>query len=83
MKVHIEDNLYLESDDYSYMIREETGTDKEGKPTYKTHGYFSTVQSAMKHLLQMKIKQSTAVSLSELLQDVKRIEQYIESKINF
>jgi hypothetical protein len=86
MKVQIEGNLYIESDALQFIIKEYTGkvsTDKEGKETelYNIHGYYTNVQSCIKRLVTMKIKESTASTLSELLEDVKRIEQYIESKV--
>jgi len=83
MKVHIEGNLYLESDELSFIIREYTGkTDKQGKKLCKTHGYFNSIQAAVKHIVKMKVKESTANTLSELIQDVERIEQWIESKLS-
>lgn len=81
MKVHIEDNLYLESDEYQFVIKEYTGKlDKNNKELFKVHGYFSSIQHAMKHFLKMKVKKSTAKTLLELVEDIKNIEKYIESK---
>lgn len=97
MKIHIDDtfdnegklkgSIYIESDALQFIIKEYTGkisTDKKtGAETdqYNTLGYYTNVKSCMKHILTMKIKESTASTLSELLEDVKRIEQYIESKV--
>jgi hypothetical protein len=87
MKVQIENNLYIESDSLQYIIKEYTGKvstdEKTGKETelYNTLGYYTNVKSCVKHILNMKIKESTASTLSELLEDVKRIESYIESKV--
>lgn len=79
MKVQIEDNLYIESDERQFVIKEYTGkTDKKGTPLFKTHGYYTKVEFALKKLLQMKVKESTATNLAELIQDIKRIERYIE-----
>jgi len=48
VKVQIEDNLYLESDEYQFIIKEYTGkTDGTGRELYKTHGYFPTLKSAL------------------------------------
>lgn len=87
MKVNIEGNLYLESDGMQFVLKDYTGKtyqDKKGKETeaYNTLGYFSTVQSAMRHLVKMKLMQSTATTLNELLQDVERIREYIESRVS-
>lgn len=83
MKVQIEENLYLESDGLQFILKEYSGkADNLGRPLYKVHGYFSRPTHAVKHLIKMKVMDSTAQTLSELCQDVLRIEQYIESKLN-
>jgi hypothetical protein len=83
VKVQIEDNLYLESDGLQFIIKEYTGKlDSQGNERFKTHGFFSTVKSAVEHLVKMKVMQSTATTLCELVQDVERIRQYIESKLS-
>ena len=83
MKVEIEDNLYLESDGMQFIIKEYTGKkDNLGRDLYKVHGYFSGVDHAVKYLIKMKVMQSTAQTLSELVQDISRIGEYIESKLS-
>ena len=83
MKVQIEENLYLESDGMQFIIKEYTGKkDSLGRDLYKVHGYFSGVDHAAKHLIKMKVMQSTAQTLLELVQEISRIEQYIESKLS-
>lgn len=83
MKVHIEGNLFLESDERQFIIKEYTGKmDDKGKELFKAHGYYPTISLAMKSFVSMKIKQSTASTLSELIEDVKRIDLYIKSKLN-
>ncbi|WDV94203.1 hypothetical protein [Brevibacillus parabrevis] len=82
MKVQIEENLYIESDAYQFIIREYTARkDGNGPGKIIVHGYFSKLEHAVKHLITMKVKQSTAATLGELQKDVKRIEEYISSKI--
>lgn len=83
MKGQIEDNLYLESDGMQFIIKEYTGKqDNLDRDLYKVHGYFSGVDHAIKHLIKMKVMQSTAHTLSELVQDISRIGKYIESKLS-
>ena len=83
MKVQIEDNLYLESDGMQFIIKEYTGKkDNLGRDLYKVYGYFSGVDHAVKHLIKMKVMQSTAQTLSEIVQDIERIGEYIESKLS-
>lgn len=83
MKVHIEGNLFLESDERQFIIKEYSGKmDGTGKEMFKSLGYYPTIEQALKGFVNMKIKQSTASTLSELIQDVKRIELYIKSKLS-
>lgn len=83
MKVHIEGNVFLESDEFQFIIKEYTGSkDKNGNPTYKTHGYFTSLQSAIKALVTMKIKESTAKELETLIEEVRKIYEMIEEKIS-
>lgn len=88
MKVHIEDNLYLESDGMQFIIKEYTGNiykdKKTGKETesFNTHGYFNSVQSACRHLLKIKLMESTATDLKTLLQGVQEIREWIEAKVS-
>lgn len=88
MKVKIEDNLYLESDAYQYILREYSGktyTDKDGKEREGSRvlGYYGTVQQAIESLVQMKLRESTATTLTELKEDLEKIRQFIKSKVDF
>jgi hypothetical protein len=83
MKVQIEGNLYLESDEMQFTLKEYTDKlDKNGKEVFKVLGYYGTIQQAAKAFVRMKIKQTTAVRLGELINDVNRIERNIESKLS-
>ena len=85
MKVQIENNLYLESDSMQFIVKEYTGnftTDKKtGKEIeqYKTHGYFPSVVYALNHVVKMKVMESTAQTLGELQEDIRRFREYIDS----
>lgn len=82
MKVQVEDKLYIESDDRQFVLKEYTGSfDKNGNETYKTFGYFGKVEQALKHLVKLNVMKSDAATIQELIQDVKRIENKIESLI--
>lgn len=88
MKVKIEDNLYLESDAYQYILREYSGktyTEKDGKEreVSRALGYYGTVQQAIESLVQMKLRESTATTLTELKEDLEKIRQFIKSKVDF
>lgn len=86
MKVQIEDNLYIESDTYGYQVKQYNGTRYDEKlerdvEISSTLGNFSTIKGCVKHIMNMKIKESTAETLPDLLQAIERIQDYIESKI--
>lgn len=85
MKTKIEENLYLESNGLGFTIT------KYGKPYTNAkneliepstaEGHFSSVQSATRHLVKMKLMESTATDLKELLQSVEGIKEYINDKV--
>ncbi|OPH61837.1 hypothetical protein BC351_00935 [Paenibacillus ferrarius] len=89
MKVEIEPNLFIESDTHGYQVVKYTGYRFDKKlnrdvETYNVLANFQTVKGCAKWIsLSLKVKESTAATLKELVQDVKRIEKYIENKINF
>jgi hypothetical protein len=96
MKVFIEDvtaivegveevkgKMYIESDSMNYMINVYNGkfNDKGVEGYTNKSGYHTSLANVVKALVKMKIHESTASTLSELLQDIERIESYIDSKI--
>ncbi len=93
MKVKIEDiyangefkgTLYVESDERQYMLNEYNGNlDKEGRATYRTHGYYPSVESALQKVLKLRISKSTATTLHELIADVESIREEIRTAVQF
>jgi len=82
MKVQIEGQLYLESDERQFVLKQYNGkTDDKGKELFQSKGYFSSIEGAIKHLVKMKLMDSTSSTLSELLREIENIKAYIESKI--
>ncbi|WP_137744571.1 hypothetical protein [Robertmurraya siralis] len=82
MKIHVEDKLYIESDERQFVLKEYTGKlDNKGNEIYKTLGYFSKINQALKHLVKLKVMKSEATNVKELIGDVERIERKIESLI--
>lgn len=85
MKVQIEGNLYLESDPMQFIIKEYTGNVSKDKNTgketelYNTHGYFTSIDSAIRYLVKLKLKESKASDLRELLEDFNRLDKWIHS----
>jgi hypothetical protein len=84
MKIHIENKIYIESDERQFIIKEYSGKfDKEGKETYKVIGYFTKLVQAVKHLVKLDVMKSDASTLKELVEDIDRIEKRIESLIKY
>lgn len=73
--------LYIESDNMQFILREyytiKDGKN-EGKEASNLIGYYPSIVSALRRVLTIKVKESTAANLGELIQDMKRIEQRFE-----
>lgn len=88
MKIHIENNIYLESDEQQFLLKEYTGntyTNKKGEEveTYKNLGYYGTIEHAIKGIINKKLLKSNATTLMELRNDVSNLKEMIDKKINF
>ena len=90
MKVKIDDKLYLESDEYQYILKQYTGTysirnkgkeNEQEVENYKVLGYYGTVTQALDALVSREIKASTASDLKELREDVKAISKWFKEKL--
>ena len=81
MKIHIEKKLYLESDGVQYILKLYGKPNAKGEETFKALGYFGKIRSVINYLIKMKIHESTATNLNELLEDVKRIEDWVHDKV--
>lgn len=81
MKVHIDGGLYLESDAMQYILKDYTGrTDKEGRDVYNVLGYFGSIEGAIQKLVDLKIRESKADNLGQLLLDLNEVRSYITSR---
>jgi hypothetical protein len=79
MKVLIQDNIYIVSDERQYVLKEFTGQfDKKGNEVVKILGYFGKVSQALKHVVKMNIMKSDATTLRELVADIEQIDNRIE-----
>lgn len=75
----VEKSIYLESDSLQFILKKYNGkvsVSKEGKESdqYETLGYYTNIHSALGAIMKMKIKDSTATNLQELIEDIRRIE---------
>lgn len=83
MKVLIQDNLFIESDEKQYILKEYTGKfDKSEKEVVKIHGYFGRVSQALKHVVKLNIMKSEATTLQELVKDIEQIDEKIEQALS-
>lgn len=82
MKIKVEENLFIESDGMQFLLKQYSGkVDKDNRETYKTLGYFGTVNALLKSLLQKKILNSNVTTIKELLERVKQIEKELDELI--
>jgi hypothetical protein len=82
VKIKIEDGLYIESDDLSFLVKEYSGKlDKNGNKVSRTLGYFNSVNQAVNFIIKRKLMRSDATTLKELLDELKRIEKWIEELV--
>lgn len=85
-EVEVEKHIFLESDQYQFILKKYNGrvtVSKDGKESdqYETLGYFTSITHAMKFIMKMKLKASTAEDLNQLLYEIHRIEKFIEEKL--
>jgi len=81
LKLKLRDKWYIVSDQHSFQIREYTGKYDKQRPDvelYNVHGYFQTLQGALKKWLSMNIKEVGEVTAEELMEQL----QVIENKID-
>lgn len=82
VKIKIEDGLYIESDDLSFLVKEYSGKlDKKGNEISRTLGYFNSLKQACNFIIKRKLMRSDATTLKELLEELKRIEKWIEELV--
>lgn len=82
MKIDLGNQLFIESDTMQFIIKKYTGKfDKEGNGTYKVLGYFSSIKSALKHLVKVKLLESDVTTVKELIVKMEEIEKEIEALV--
>lgn len=74
--------LVIESDSMQFIVKTKMVAVGNKKGFNETLiGYYPSLESAVKAIVRQKIMESTATTLSELGQDVLRIEAYIHEMI--
>lgn len=78
----VKGRVYLESDTMQFIIKEYTGKtrkEKDGSETelFNTLGYVTDPEAAMRFMLKLKIKESTAADLKALLSEIREIKAWL------
>lgn len=72
--------IYLEDDSFQFILKEYYTAEKgenAGKEVSQLIGYYPSILSALKKVLTIKIKESKASDIRELIADIYRIEQQL------
>lgn len=88
MKIKLDENLYLESDDMQYILKKysnKTYTNKDGEEirAYQNLGYYGSIEQAINSLVNKKILNSDATSFIELKNELTKIWDEIKEKIDY
>jgi hypothetical protein len=75
MKILIENNLYLESDEWQFILKEYTNSvdKRSGDHKAKVIGYYTSINGVINKLVKMKLRDSNIEHLHELKEEVIRI----------
>ena len=70
----VEKSIYVIRDEFQFILIKYSGKfDKIGNETYKTLAYCSSIQGLAEKVYMLKIKESTAATMQELVDDHKQI----------
>lgn len=58
MNIKLENEIYLTSNENQLTLRKEVGIDKKGETTYKTLGYYSTLEEALDGYVKHRVRTS-------------------------
>lgn len=88
MKIQIEGNLYIESDSYGYTVNRINTRFNEKKQedvtTKDILANYPTVQGCAEYIVtKLKVHESSATTLQELVEEVKQTREWIRTKIDF
>ena len=76
---HIENDWYLDADDYCYtLMRKTDSTDKNGNTIYKDLRYYPTIGAALKGYAEMKLRKITAEKDAELSQGLQALTKEVD-----
>jgi hypothetical protein len=84
MRVHVENDLYISADGREYTLERKRVAERgkqAGEIFYTPIGHYSTLQGAINGLVKLKISESTATTLRELLASVEQIYNDIKAMV--
>lgn len=79
MNINLENGIILTSDETQFILKKEIGVDKKGDTTYRTLGYYSEIDHALKGYVKYKTRTSDATTLQQLLNEIKTLKNYIKN----
>ncbi len=79
MKVQIDTNLFLESDEHNFILRElKVSQSGRAKSKFK---YFANLDGVLNHLFTRRVKQSKAQTLQQLLNEISAMKLEVKEKL--
>ncbi|EAC3828273.1 hypothetical protein Y528_05625 [Listeria monocytogenes] len=77
MKIKINEDYVIRSNQYQYVLSKPKGTDKNGMEQYNDIGYFPTIAKALEAFAEYHIRTSDISSFEELASEVKMVRELL------
>ena len=75
MKIRLDEDFYLDKDDYCFALRESKHkVDKQGNELYSGYGYFGTIEAALNRYKLVKIERRheiDEITIAEYIKELK------------
>ena len=82
MNIELEKDILLLSDEMQFILKKKIGINKKTrKPTYRTLGYYTTLEQALNGYLKYRTRLSEAKTLNEVLVEIENIKDDIKKLI--
>jgi len=80
MKIHIRKNLYLEADQFQFILREHMDTfdKRSGRQKTKTIGYYTSLSGVVNKLIRLNLAECDATNLKEMREEMQRLQVWIK-----
>ena len=79
--IKVYDNYYINADSNCYTLNEYVGKNKKDEDTYKTLGYYTTIEDCFRGINKKEIRNYIAkndIDIKELIEELKRLENKID-----